>query len=103
MIVMMPEPSLFVDEVPAESVRPSPTSIFAEVVFDRPIDQVYTYAVVDEFKGKVQAGVRVEAPFGRGDKLDTGYVVNVHRQTPPREVKSIVRVLDAQPLITPAL
>lgn len=47
--------------------------------------------------------MRVEVPFGRGDKLADGYVVNVHRTAPPREVKSIARVLDAQVLIPPKL
>ncbi len=93
------EPRLFAEPAPARA--PTIATTFADVVFDRPIDQVYTYAVPASLI--VKPGVRVSLPFGRGDKLDTGYVVNVHNVKPPREVKSIVRVLDSTPLITDEL
>lgn len=93
------EPRLFAEPATA---RPAPAAnTFADVVFDRPVDQIYTYAVPAGLT--TRPGVRVQAPFGRGDKLEIGYVVNVHNLPPPREVKSIVRVIDAAPLITPEL
>jgi primosomal protein N' (replication factor Y) (superfamily II helicase) len=93
------EPRLFAE--PQAARAPAPTTTLADVVFDRPIDQVYTYSVPADLS--VRPGVRVSLPFGRGDKIDTGYVVNVHGVRPPREVKSIVRVLDNTPLITEEL
>lgn len=109
---MAKTPTLFVEPPPertkkirssSDVIGPPIATTFAEVVFDRPLDQVYTYGIPEELKSATKTGVRVEAPFGRGDKLDVGYVVNTHNVTPPREVKTIVRVLDAQPLITPSL
>jgi primosomal protein N' (replication factor Y) len=93
------DPKLFA-EPPAQRA-PVVATTFADVVFDRPIDQIYTYAVPEAMI--VRPGVRVSLPFGRGDKLENGYVVNVHHVRPPREVKSVVRILDNTPLITEQL
>jgi len=95
MATMTAEPRLF-DE-PAE--MPEHVGTYADVVFDRPLDTPYTYAVPDELAATLRPGMRVEVPFGRGDKRDVGYVVIVHRTAPPREVKAVARVLDAQVLI----
>ena len=41
------------------------------------------------------------APFGRGGGRQTiGYVVGLGKEGPEREVKSILRVLDDEPLLT---
>src|SRR5947209_80747 len=42
--------------------------LYAEVVFDRPLDHAYTYAVPRRLQPAVAAGKRVVAPFGRGDR-----------------------------------
>ena len=57
------EPRLFAE--PSAVRMPMSATVFADVVFDRPIDQVYTYAVPAGLS--VQPGVRVSLPFGRGD------------------------------------
>lgn len=104
-LMIMAVPRLF-DEPPAEEPhRPlAPlTTHFADIVFDRPIDQVYTYGLPDMLVGQLKLGMRVEAPFGRADKSDVGYCVGVHRQAPLRAVKSILRVLDRDSLITERL
>ena len=58
-------PRLFAE--PPAAHAPAPATTFADVVFDRPIDQVYTYAVPPDVI--VRPGARVSLPFGRGDKL----------------------------------
>ena len=48
---------------------------FAEVAFNLPIKEVFTYKIPSEFFGKVQVGMRVFVPFGK--RRITGYVVNL--------------------------
>src|SRR5437773_5146612 len=76
------------------------TGLFAEVVFDRPLDHAYTYAVPEELRSAVAPGKRVEAPFGRGDKAAVGFCVGLTETPPGRAVKEIQRVVDDEPLLT---
>ncbi len=76
------------------------TGLFADIVFDRPLDHPYTYAVPASLVGKVGAGKRVEAPFGRGGKATPGFCVRVSANPPARgEVKELARVLDDDALV----
>jgi primosomal protein N' (replication factor Y) len=77
--------------------------VFADVVFDRPLDHAYSYAVPADLVDRIGVGKRVEAPFGRGDRATVGYCVRVHDVPPTRAVKSITRVLDDEALLTDAL
>ncbi|HTK75749.1 MAG TPA: primosomal protein N' [Gemmataceae bacterium] len=79
---------------------PIAAGLYADVVFDRPLDAAYTYAVPDHLHDAVGVGKRVEAPFGRGDKTTIGYCVGLKADAPRREVKSIQRVLDDEALLT---
>ena len=79
------------------------TGVFADVVFDRPLDHAYSYAVPPELVERIGVGKRVEAPFGRGDTGTVGYCVRVHDTPPLRAVKSITRVLDDEALLTDSL
>ncbi len=74
--------------------------LFADVVFDRPLDHAYSYAVPEELRAGIAVGKRVQAPFGRGDKPTTGYCVRLSEAGPERPVKEILRVLDDEPLLT---
>jgi primosomal protein N' (replication factor Y) len=77
--------------------------LFAEVVFDRPLDHAYSYAVPERLREAVAVGKRVQGPFGRGAKPTVGFCVGLSETAPPRAVKELVRVLDDQPLLTPNL
>jgi primosomal protein N' (replication factor Y) len=77
--------------------------LFAEVVFDRPLDHAYTYAVPDSLRGAIAVGKRVQAPFGKGDKATVGYCVGLTEAAPERAVKEVTRVLDEEALLTPDL
>ena len=75
-------------------------ALFADIVFDRPLDHAYTYGVPDELHGQVGVGKRVEAPFGRGDKATPGFCVRVTDRPPAFEnVKAVARVLDGDALV----
>src|SRR5579875_903173 len=74
--------------------------LFADVVFDRPLDHAFTYAVGPELRERVAVGKRVRAPFGRGDKAVIGYCVRLSETPPERPVKELVGVLDEESLLT---
>src|SRR5215510_3316566 len=80
------------------SPQTNPT-LFADIVFDRPLDHAYTYAVPESLAGKVGVGKRVEAPFGKGDRGTPGFCVRVTDRPPTREVKAVTRVLDDDALV----
>ncbi|MCI0462823.1 MAG: primosomal protein N', partial [Gemmataceae bacterium] len=77
--------------------------LFAEIVFDRPLDHAYTYSVPERLRDDIAIGKRVQAPFGKGDRATAGYCVHLTTAAPARTVKELVRVLDEEPLLTPNL
>src|SRR5262249_45542205 len=82
--------------------RSTTGSVYAGIVFNRPIEQILTYHVPVRFAGLIRVGQRVRAPLGRGDKLASGYCVRVERQAPegldPSRIKDLVEILDPLPL-----
>ena len=96
---MTAPPSLFEADEPHVAVAPS--GLFADIVFDRPLDHAYTYAVPDFLAAKVGPGKRVEAPFGKGGKATPGFCVRVTDRPPSAtfEVKTVTRVLDGDALV----
>ena len=56
-------------------MTPAPKKPYAEVTFNLPLKEVFTYEIPPEFLGKVEVGMRVFVPFGR--RRITGYVVNL--------------------------
>src|SRR5437016_934007 len=75
------------------------SGLFAEIVFDRPLDHAYTYAVPESLRQTLATGKRVLAPFGRGDRPISGFCVNVTETGPDRHVKEVIRVLDEEALL----
>src|SRR5438874_13077947 len=94
------QPDLFGD---AGNTTVQTASLFADVVFDRPLDHAYTYAVPDHLRDTVAIGKRVAAPFGRGDRSTVGYCVGLRSEAPSRAVKAITSVVDVDVLLTPDL
>jgi primosomal protein N' (replication factor Y) (superfamily II helicase) len=91
------QPSLFNDvEQPGQAV----STQFVEIVFDRPLDHAYTYAVPFELQDQIAVGKRVLAPFGKGDRGTVGFCVGVTETKPERKVKAIAQVLDDEALLT---
>src|SRR5439155_26817592 len=82
---------------------PASSGLFAEVVFDRPLDHAYTYSVPVHLRPILAVGKRVQAPFGRGDKAAVGYCVGLSETAPARSVKGLLRVLDDEALLDPNL
>ncbi len=78
---------------------------FAGVVFNRPVDQVFTYSVPSHLKGKLQTGQRVRVPLGRGNQPTIAYCVRIEAraEVEPGRVKEILEILDDPPLIDPTM
>jgi primosomal protein N' (replication factor Y) len=94
------QPNLF-GEAPEPAA--SQAELFAEVVFDRPLDHPYTYAVPSPLEVEVAVGKRVLAPFGKGERATVGFCIRLTKTDPGRPVKEIRRVLDDCVLLTPDL
>jgi primosomal protein N' (replication factor Y) (superfamily II helicase) len=73
--------------------------LFADIVFDRPLDHAFSYAVPESLRDRIAVGKRVECPFGRGDKKIPGFCVGVSEHQPDRAVKAIATVLDDEVLL----
>jgi len=93
----MVQRELFSEQIPPSQ---SATGLFADIVFDRPLDHAYSYAVPRQMAKTLTVGKRVQAPFGRGDKLTVGYCVRISTTRPNRTVKEVSRVLDEEALLT---
>jgi primosomal protein N' (replication factor Y) len=91
---------LFGESLPSSAGK---ADLFAEIVFDRPIDQAYTYAVPELARHQVAVGKRILAPFGKGQKATVGFCVGLSETEPDRAVKELKRVIDDEPLFTPDL
>ena len=74
--------------------------MFADLILPVPLQGLFTYAVPDGMT--VQAGVRVLVSFGRS-KTYLGIVARVHSVKPEGyEVKPILQVMDAAPIVNEA-
>lgn len=54
--------------------------MIAEVIIDishKSIDHTFSYRIPESLIGKVSVGSKVEIPFGKGDRIRTGYVVEI--------------------------
>ncbi|MGB3870669.1 MAG: primosomal protein N' [Flavobacteriales bacterium] len=77
-------------------------STYADIILPLAVPGVFTYEVPDAMIGRVQAGVRVVAAFGRGRKMYSGLVLRTHGTLPEgRMARPILEVLDEQPVATP--
>ncbi|WP_071130271.1 primosomal protein N' [Enterococcus timonensis] len=79
--------------------------MLAEIIVDVPslnTDQPFTYGVSENFSF-VKKGCRVVVPFGKGDRLVTGFVVGLKEEDVSEELKMIQEVLDFEPVLNDEL
>ena len=78
-------------------------NVIAKVIVDVPLmqtDKPYSYQIPSEFEDMVEAGMRVHVPFGKGNRLIQGIVVDVLEEADTsEELKAIVEVLDYTPVL----
>jgi len=80
---------------------------FVGIVFNRPIDQVFTYRVPTPLAESVWPGQRVRVPLGRGNKPAVGYCVRIDHELPEGidlgKLKEVIETIDDPPLIDAAM
>ena len=64
------------------------------------IDRAYDYIIPAELYDSVAAGVRVLVPFGRGNRRCEAFVLSIGGDSGELELKSIIRVLDIEPVLS---
>ena len=72
--------------------------MYADVAVALAVPHLYTYRVPEEFRAEIAVGKRALIPFGR--KYQTGYVVRLADSAEREELKDLLDVLDAAPILT---
>ena len=75
------------------------TQEYANIIIDishEALDKVFQYRVPFSLREEIKPGVRVQIPFGRGDRLREGYVISLS-ETPDYPVDRIKEIHDISP------
>ena len=75
--------------------------LYCDVSLPVPLDQAFTYRLLETLQHRVQPGCRVLVPFG-ARKL-TGLVLKLHDSPPGGPLKEVLRLIDEQPVLEPEL
>ncbi len=67
---------------------------YANLVFPIPIDGEFSYILPEQFRSKAQIGMRVLAPFGKGDNEMEGIIVGFPEVMEYQDLKEITDILD---------
>lgn len=73
-------------------------TLFAEVLLPIPVPGTFTYRVPFELNDKVMVGQRAIVQFGKS-KILSGLIVGLSENVPGCEVKFLMDLLDAQPIV----
>ena len=65
------------------------------------IDKPYDYLIPESLREQAVPGVRVSIPFSRGNRRCEGIILAVAENSEYAQLKAIIDVLDAQPVLTP--
>ena len=98
------QPTLFDNDSQPWDEDDRSEQLTAAVVFPVGPEGEFDYKVPERLAAEVEPGRRVRVPFGRGDRVVTGYCVRVESKPPGRRVlKSIQAVVDCRRLLSPAM
>ena len=76
--------------------------MIAEVVINSPareLGKIYDYKINKKDIGTVTVGAMVTVPFGIGNRLETGFVLNLKEKSKIKNLKEIIEVIDVGFLI----
>ena len=73
---------------------------YVDVILPLPLDGLFTYSISDEMSRRVSLGIRVLVPLGK-TKTYTAVAVRIHDTKPNFEVKAVLQILDADPILLP--
>ncbi|MDY0166510.1 MAG: primosomal protein N' [Thermoguttaceae bacterium] len=80
------------------------SQLVATVVFPAGAKQPFDYAVPDRLRETLEPGCRVEVPFGRGNRPQVGYCIELaERPAAGRKLKSVTGQIDARSLLRLAM
>ncbi len=73
------------------------TKRYADVIIDiahEKVDRVFQYRIPEALSESVRPGVQVRVPFGNGNRVRTGYVVDLSEEAdyPPEKIKAVISV-----------
>ncbi len=96
--------NLFSDEDQPWEADDRRDRLIARVVFPEGPPEPYDYEVPEPLRPMIQAGQRVRAPLGRGDRPLIGYCVEL-KSNPElqRKLKCLSQIIDPLPLLTPSM
>ena len=81
--------------------------IIADVIVDVPTmqtDQPFSYIVPENLKEVIAIGMRVEVPFGNGNRHIQGFIVGLRETIEvEQQLKPIISVLDLHPVLNTEL
>ncbi len=73
--------------------------LYVDVLLPLPLEGLFTYAVPEEMEAQVRFGVRLVVPLGRS-KTYVALAIKVHEEKPSFNVKSVLEVMDDEPVLT---
>ena len=71
---------------------------FAEIIIDistTALDRIFTYEIPKSLEGRVEVGTKVLIPFGKGDNLKSGYVINI-KSEPGFDITKVKSIKDIE-------
>jgi len=78
----------------------SKQTIFIDVILPLSLPNLFTYRLPEELNNDIQIGQRAVVPFGRGGKLYSALVKNIHHSPPTEyEAKYVDSLLDDKPIV----
>jgi primosomal protein N' (replication factor Y) len=86
------------DTIPGFDLPAAPVNLYAEVILPLALPNTYTYAIPENFAGKIKIGCRVEVGLGK-TKRYAGIVKSISPQRPAYATKPIQNVLDEEPVL----
>lgn len=78
----------------------------ADIIVDVPTmqtDQPFSYLIPEELKEVVAIGMRVEVPFGNGNRHIQGFIISLREAEIEQSLKPIINVLDLHPVLNKEL
>lgn len=72
--------------------------IFADIIVDishEDLDRTFQYIIPEELEEKIYVGVLVKIPFGRGNRIISGYVVGITKK-PEWEISKMKEILEIE-------
>ena len=71
--------------------------LVATVVFPGSLHTVFHYRVPDALRSQIEPGRRVRVPFGRSNRMQVAYCVQLEtRSDVPRKLKAVEEVIDSR-------